>query len=84
MQDRRISMPCRYLRGVLACTAFVLGACGGAGSEPQATDERPASVIGDPLHQALERAESVQDTLDDRAADLRQRIEDAAGERSAD
>ena len=65
----------------LAVLALLIGlsACGGERSEPQVSDERPSSVIGDPLHQALDRAESVQDTLDDRASDLRQRLEQAEG-----
>lgn len=76
-------MPNRYLQAMpLRATALfmVLGlsACGSETTEP-AADERPASVIGDPLHQALERAESVQDTLDERAEDLRRRLEAAEG-----
>ena len=65
----------------IAALALLIGlsACGGERSEPQAADERPPSVIGDPLHQALDRAESVQDTLDERASDLRQRLEQAEG-----
>ena len=54
-----------------------LSACSEDRSEPDVSDERPPSVIGDPLHRALDRAESVQGTLDDRAADLRQRLEQA-------
>jgi hypothetical protein len=77
-------MSIRYVRGIAvsassACVALVLTACGSETSEPQASDERPASVIGDPLHRALDRAESVQDTVDARAADLRQRLEEAEG-----
>ena len=59
--------------------AVLLAACGGEPPEPVDTDERPASVIGDPLHRALDRAESVQDTLDDRAAELRNRLEREEG-----
>jgi hypothetical protein len=56
-----------------------LSACSGETNQSSTSDERPASVIGDPLHQALDRAESVQGTLDERAADLRQRLDEAEG-----
>lgn len=55
---------------VTLIVAFAVSACGSESEEP------PASVIGEPLHQALDRAESVQGTLDDRAAELRQRLDD--------
>ena len=63
------------------CTAAWLAACSGS-TEPQAAEEATSgtatpSVIGDPLHQALERAESVQDTVDAQAAELRRRVEEA-------
>ena len=51
----------------------ILAACGG--SDPGSDAESRSSVIGDPLHQAVERAESVQTTVEDRAAELRDRIE---------
>ena len=46
----------------------LLGAC----SKPETPEQ---SVIGEPLHRALERAESVQGTLDARAAEMRDRLE---------
>ena len=55
---------------VASIVAFGLTACDSESEEP------PASVIGEPLHQALDRAESVQETLDARAAELRQRLEE--------
>jgi hypothetical protein len=67
------------LRAAALCTVAALSACGGGTNEPAAANEQPASVIGDPLHRALDRAESVQDTLDERAADLRERLEEAEG-----
>jgi hypothetical protein len=69
------------MRIAIFCAALALGACGSETStpEPVANDERPSSVIGDPLHQALDRAESVQGTIDDRAADMRRRLEEAEG-----
>lgn len=64
-----------------ACALLTLGACAGESSAPapEVAEERPSSVIGDPLHRALDRAESVQGTLDDRAAELRQRLDEAEG-----
>ena len=60
--------------------AGALGACGGSDApEPTQTAERPASIIGDPLHNALERAESVQGTVDEHAAQMRRQIEAAEG-----
>lgn len=57
-----------------------VAACSSGSDEAPVSEERPSSVIGDPLHQALDRAESVQDTLDERAADLRQRLEQTEGD----
>lgn len=56
---------------VASIVAFSLTAC------DSESEESSASVIGEPLHQALDRAESVQETLDDRAAELRERLEAA-------
>ena len=69
------------MRFAYFCAVLALGACSSETSEPEAAadNERPPSVIGDPLHQALERAESVQTTLDDRAADMRRRLEEDEG-----
>jgi hypothetical protein len=69
------------MRFFFFCAAIALCACSSETStpEPAADNERPSSVIGDPLHQALDRAESVQNTLDDRAADMRRRLEEAEG-----
>ena len=47
-------------RAILFCLPLVLAACG-APSEPPEPSEPPASdVIGDPLHQSLEKAQSVE------------------------
>jgi hypothetical protein len=59
--------------------AGALAACSTEAPEPTRSDEPPPSVIGDPLHRALDRAESVQDTLDEREADLRERLQQAEG-----
>jgi hypothetical protein len=53
--------------------AASLSGCGGDEPEP-ATRQ---SVIGEPLQQALDRAESVQDTVDAHAAQLREQLEAA-------
>ncbi len=76
MTSRKITMA-----ATLTAACSVLAACSSDSPPPEAaaSQERPASVIGDPLHQALERAESVQGTLDARAADMRQRLEEAEG-----
>lgn len=73
-------MPGRQI-WIAAAAALLIGlsACSSEQNEPPVSDERPSSVIGDPLHQALDRAESVQDTLDARASDLRQQLEQAEG-----
>lgn len=67
-----------FVRSVTLCGALLLVACGG-GAEPEVSEPPAASVIGDPLHQALERAESVQGTVDAQAAEQRRRIEEAEG-----
>ena len=73
-------MPGRQMQMAAAVVLLIgLSACGSERSEPPVSDERPSSVIGDPLHQALDRAESVQDTLDERATNLRQQLEEAEG-----
>jgi len=56
-----------------------LGACSSEQPEPERSSERPSSVIGDPLHNALDRAESVQGTLDEHAAEMRRQLEAAEG-----
>jgi len=65
---------------VLVSAAIVLAACSSE-SEPQrsVSDEPAPSVIGDPLHRAVERAESVQATLDEHAAQLRRQVEESEG-----
>jgi len=56
-----------------------LAACSSEQPEPEQSNERPSSVIGDPLHSALDRAESVQGTVDEHAAELRRQLEAAEG-----
>ena len=67
-------MPVRYI--AILCVAVALGACGSDSQDEVAEAPRP-SVIGDPLQRSLERAEAVQDTVDQRASELRQRLEES-------
>jgi hypothetical protein len=46
---------------------------------PEAETGQRQSVIGAPLHEALERAESVQQTLDTHAEAMRRELEEAEG-----
>ena len=75
-------MPKPVLCAMALCIAAMAAACGGGteSSQEDAAAEARGSVIGDPLHQALDRAQSVQDTVDARAAELRQRVEEAEGD----
>lgn len=74
-------MPNLSSRLSMLCAAALLAACGSESApEPPASEEAGHSVIGDPLQQALERAESVQGTVDARAAELRERVEEAEGD----
>lgn len=56
---------------------LLLAGCGGA--EPPATpaSAEPRPTVFDPLVETLERAEGVQQTVDQQAADLRRRLEEA-------
>ena len=67
-------MPVRHI--AILCFAGALVACGSDSQDETAEEPRP-SVIGDPLQRSLERAEAVQDTIDERASELRQRLEEA-------
>jgi hypothetical protein len=55
-----------------------LSGCGG--SEPTASappPEQPRPTVFDPLTSTLDRAEGVQQTVDEQAAELRRRLEEA-------
>lgn len=54
------------------CALVLLCAC----TKPEPKEQ---SVIGEPLQRALERAESVEDTLQQRATEMRRQLEDAEG-----
>jgi hypothetical protein len=71
----------RYDWLLLIGAAALVVACGGP-EAPQAQDAAEAprqSVIGEPLHQALDRAEGVQSLVDEQAEETRRRIEEAEG-----
>jgi hypothetical protein len=56
---------------------MVASLCGCGGNGPEPARQPRQSVIGEPLQQALDRAESVQDTVDEHAAQLREQLEAA-------
>lgn len=60
----------------LLASLFLAG-CGGAAAPPEPTAPEPRATVFDPLVGTLERAEGVQQTVDDQAAELRRRIEEA-------
>jgi len=66
------------LLGVLALSAaFALLA--GCGPDPEPPEDQRESTF-DPLVETLDRAEGVQQTVDQQAAELRRRIEEAEGQ----
>ena len=73
-------MPIRPEQVIALSIAVLLSACTGERSEPEPAAGDARSVIGDPLQQALERAESVQGTVEQRAAELRERLEAEEGD----
>lgn len=68
--DRRFTL-------ILAVAALLAG-CGGSGSseEPPPPAE-PRPTVFDPLTSTIDRAEGVQQTVDQQAAELRKRLEEA-------
>ena len=68
--------------GFIIAAVLVVAGCGGSGSgsgsarEP-AVDGAGQPTVFDPLVQSLERAEGVQQAIDDRAAEQRRRLEEA-------
>jgi len=65
---------------VLVAIACAIGGCGG-GDEPaeRAADREPPrrESVFDPMTSTIDRAEGVQQTVDEQAAEQRRRIEDA-------
>lgn len=68
------------LRALLLPATFVVAGCGGSQApdepaEPPTETARPS--VFDPWADTIDRAQSVQQTVDDQAAELRRRIEEA-------
>jgi hypothetical protein len=61
----------------LVAIAWAIGGCGGGGEPAEREPQRRESVF-DPLTGTIDRAEGVQQTVDEQAAEQRRRIEDAA------
>jgi hypothetical protein len=61
--------------------ALTLAACGGSEPEQRAAERRETATrretVFDPLTSTIDRAEGVQQTVDQQAAEQRRRIEDA-------
>jgi hypothetical protein len=62
-----------------ACVALLAG-CGESEDMPAAPEEPPRETVFDPLTQTLDRAEGVQDTVEEQSEELRRRVEEAEGE----
>lgn len=71
----RVTLPRLAL---LALTAVLVAACGGGG-EPAAEEAEGASreTVFDPLVDTLDRSRGVQQTIDERAAEQRRRLDEA-------
>lgn len=57
---------------MLVLSTALLAACGDSGDSRE-------SVIGEPLHESLERARAVEDTVRQQAEETRRQIEQAEG-----
>ncbi|HEY7670735.1 MAG TPA: hypothetical protein VIC71_00845 [Gammaproteobacteria bacterium] len=69
---------------ILVCAAaFAVSGCGGAASDDSASNDsqreaaEPRETVFDPLTSTIDRAEGVQQTVDEQAAEQRRRIEEA-------
>jgi hypothetical protein len=64
----------------------VVSGCGGAASDDGASSDaqpeaaEPRETVFDPLTSTIDRAEGVQQTVDEHAAEQRRRIEEAEGQ----
>ena len=65
--------------GFVIGALLVVAGCGASESadEPARAEPTERPTVFDPLAQSLERAEGVQQTIDDRAAEQRRRLEEA-------
>jgi hypothetical protein len=69
---------------ILVCAvALAIGGCGGAASNDSGSDDSESDAaaqrenVFDPLTSTIDRAEGVQQTVDEQAAEQRRRIEEA-------
>ena len=70
------------MKSIAATVALLLlSACSGSGSERAEAPEEPAvrPTVFDPLTDTLDRAQGVEDTLRDSAAERRRALEEAEG-----
>lgn len=65
--------------GAAILSAIALSACGGAAEPAAESAERaaPRETVFDPLVGTMDRARGVQQTIDERAAEQRRRIEES-------
>ena len=67
---------------VLAAIALAIGGCGGGDAPAEPAARQPDSprreTVFDPMTSTIGRAEGVQQTVDEQAAEQRRRIEEAA------
>ena len=65
----------------ISILAIVLASCGGSPADEQASEPpqpaAPRETVFDPLTSTLERAQAVQQTVEEQAAEQRRRIEEA-------
>ena len=62
---------------MLAAVLAIAGCGGSAPAEAPSAPPAPRPTVFDPLTSTIDRAQSVQQTVDDQAAELRRRLEQA-------
>ncbi|RPI62286.1 MAG: hypothetical protein EHM50_04270 [Lysobacterales bacterium] len=66
------------MSGLVYAVTLVLAGCGGSEPAAQASDPPPRrETVFDPMTSTIGRAQGVQQTVDEQAAEQRRRIEDA-------